>query len=238
MPDRQRAWPADQISRVLLIVLAAITVGAAFWRVFDDRVTNRLDHTTLLYLGVAAALVVLKEVKTLAFKDYKIEFQRIEDIARDAKTTAQNAHANAIGVGKQEPNTESKRTITHEQILPGNKPEDPWNGRFGGKSVNNHRKLEADVSRIPGTSDLFSITLRVFSLRPKAYSLQGVVQFFLHPTFRNSTPIVTVGSNGVAELKLTAWGAFTVGVLADEGHTRLELNLAELETAPEDFRAR
>jgi hypothetical protein len=39
-------------------------------------------------------------------------------------------------------------------------------------------------------------------------------------------------------LKLTAWGAFTVGVLADEGRTKLELDLSELEDAPEDFRSR
>ena len=65
-----------------------------------------------------------------------------------------------------------------------------------------------------------------------------MVQFFLHDTFRNQRPVVTVGSDGVAELKLRAWGAFTVGALADEGQTKLELNLEELETAPQEFRDR
>jgi len=64
------------------------------------------------------------------------------------------------------------------------------------------------------------------------------VQFFLHDTFKNDRPIVTVGPNGAAELKLTAWGAFTVGAIADDGRTKLELDLQTLEDAPVEFRGR
>ena len=37
---------------------------------------------------------------------------------------------------------------------------------------------------------------------------------------------------------LVAWGAFTVGARTDDGKTRLELNLATLESAPTRFRSR
>ena len=65
----------------------------------------------------------------------------------------------------------------------------------------------------------------------------GSVQFFLHDTFANSKPVVAVGPNGVAELTLDAWGAFTVGAIADFGLTRLELDLAELDEAPSSFKS-
>lgn len=54
-------------------------------------------------------------------------------------------------------------------------------------------------------------------------SLQGTVRFFMHPTFPNVHPVVTVGPSGVAELILGAWGAFTVGAVTDVGQTKLEL---------------
>jgi hypothetical protein len=89
-----------------------------------------------------------------------------------------------------------------------------------------------------GSLDLYSIRLTVSSLQQQTNPLTGVVQFFLHPTFNNDKPIVTVGPYGVAELNLKAWGAFTVGALADDGQTRLELDLSTLDTAPVQFRNR
>jgi len=237
MAERTRSQSFDRVSRILLIGLALLTAAAAFWRVFGNGAVDRVDETTLYYLGVAGALLLLKEVKSLVFKDFKLDFDRIEEIAKDAQKTAQNAQTNAIGIGKNadEPGPETR---TLESKTSPAESADPWKGKFGGKANANHRKLEAVVARIPSTADLFSIHLRVSSTHPNIDPLRGVVQFFLHPTFRNPQPIVSVDSNGVAELRLTAWGAFTVGVLADEGRTRLELDLAELSDAPEDFRNR
>jgi hypothetical protein len=238
MADQNQTPFLEQATRVLLLLLALVTVAAAIWRVCDSSVAERVDQTTLLYLGVAGAIVLLREVKSLAFGDYKVEFQRIEGIARDARTIAQNAQTSAIGTGTGKNTEEKPQAIAPESISPGTARNDPWKGPFGGKEIANHRRLEAQVSRIAGASDLFSIRLCVSSTHPTLDPLRGVVQFFLHPTFKNDRPIVTVNSNGIAELKLTAWGAFTVGVLADEGRTKLELDLSELEDAPEDFRSR
>jgi hypothetical protein len=59
----------------------------------------------------------------------------------------------------------------------------------------------------------------------------------LHPSFKNEKEIIKV-INGKAENKLISYGAFTVGVEADNGATRLELDLAELPDAPRIFRER
>jgi hypothetical protein len=50
--------------------------------------------------------------------------------------------------------------------------------------------------------------------------------------------VVSVSPAGVAELSIDAWGAFTVGAVADGGLTRLELDLAEHPDFPAEFRAR
>ena len=63
------------------------------------------------------------------------------------------------------------------------------------------------------------------------------MEFHLHPSL--APPVVAVKvQDGRAVLNLAAWGAFTVGALADGGQTTLELDLAEDETFPELFRSK
>ena len=64
--------------------------------------------------------------------------------------------------------------------------------------------------------------------------LTGEVAFFYHPTFQVPYERIRV-SDGVARVRLYAYGAFTVGALAEDG-TELELDLASLESAPRAFR--
>ena len=192
----------------------------------EKDVVERLDTTTLTYLAVAAALLVLRDVKKLSFGDTTIEFAVKE--AREAKAAALNAQAIALGSGKARP--------MGDQRSRGLAADDPWKGKFG-QPCANKRCLEAAVRAVPGSADLFDVHLQVRSVDDKK-PLTGVVQFFLHPTFNNSEPVVSVGPNGRAELQLRAWGAFTVGALADNGETSLELDLAELSSAPIEFRSR
>jgi hypothetical protein len=112
-------------------------------------------------------------------------------------------------------------------------PEDPQRGRWGGQSEANGRRLTAQVK--DAGSAWFDAFLQVAPI--DAVPLKGEVEFHLHPSFYPSVVRVPV-VNGVAALKQRAWGAYTVGVSADEGQTRLELNLAELEDAPRLFRER
>ena len=113
---------------------------------------------------------------------------------------------------------------------------DPWKGVFGGKSAANGRTLTATVTPDREDSDWFEITLSVQSF-DSARPLTGSVRFFLHPTFVQDRPVVPVHNNA-AEFKVKSWGAFTVGVIADDGLTLLELDLAEDQTFPALFRSR
>ncbi len=113
--------------------------------------------------------------------------------------------------------------------------DDPNKGKFGRDNTANNRILEATVSSIPDQADLCLVKLKVSSTEPQEKPLSGKVIFHLHPTFTRHEYPVQVNKDGVAELTLTAWGAFTVGAIADDGATRLELDLAEIPGAPKKF---
>lgn len=171
-----------------------------------------------------------------AFRKAELDALRLKVEQVDIRS--KDNQAAALGTGKGDaPEVTKKLLEVTEGIAPGN-PSDPWKGRFGGQNINNNRELRAEVRPLVGSLDLYSIRLTVSSLQQQTNPLTGVVQFFLHPTFNNDKPIVTVGPYGVAELNLKAWGAFTVGALADDGQTRLELDLSTLDTAPVQFRNR
>ena len=118
-------------------------------------------------------------------------------------------------------------------------PDDPWLGRFGGLSQANGVQLLATVSPLQGSDQFFELNLEVKALSPeRATELTGsTALYFLHPTFGNRPRPVTFGSDGRAPLQLYAYGAFTVGVLLQDG-TTLELNLATIPNAPDLFRSR
>lgn len=124
--------------------------------------------------------------------------------------------------------------LPHDRAMSDPASSDPNRGRFGGSPGAGGRELSArfSKSRLRGFTQV-ELHVRSVGDRP----LTGVVKFYLHPTFMQ--PIVNVPVvDGVASLKFDAWGAFTVGVEADAGETRLELDLAEEAAAPEEFRLR
>lgn len=124
-------------------------------------------------------------------------------------------------------------------------PDDPQKGQWGGQSERDGRRLRATVGegrdRYAGRSysDVFSgwFMVQLIVEPTDGHPLEGEVEFHLHPSF--NPPIVRVPvQDGRAILEHYSWGAFTVGALADNGHTRLELDLATLSDAPNVFRAR
>ncbi len=259
-----------------LIILASVACLGAVVRVLapNEDIQKRLDEKTLLYLGIAGCLLLLKDVKSIAWGDSRIEFQeqlekakkniegnrekieeneRILKVAKVASKAAydyaeylvksakeSNTDIKEFNAPVKEPNTDQSDEIEpdetkFEEIKPGSVEDDPWKGQFGGKNSDGNCKLTAEV--IPDilssgdidSSRLFYITLRVESTDP-SHKLEGEsVQFYVHDTFLNSKPVVPV-VNGIAELNLRAWGAFTVGAITDkkDGSVKLELDLAEL----------
>lgn len=110
---------------------------------------------------------------------------------------------------------------------------------FGGKPVDSTsgRRLAASVEEDRGAPGWFRIHLWVESTDPAAKPLAGQVRFFIHDKLKNSMPFIQA-VEGRAELRLKAWGAFTVGALADGGATSLELDLASDASFPAAFRDR
>ena len=61
----------------------------------------------------------------------------------------------------------------------------------------------------------------------------GDVAFFLHPTFRKRIQY-RKSTDGKAQLNITAYEAFTIGVYVHDG-TMLELDLQQVKGYPDDF---
>jgi hypothetical protein len=129
--------------------------------------------------------------------------------------------------------------VIKPQIGPKTVPDDPQKGRFGGNREVNERKLYATVTPIFSTL-LFRVVIWVESTNAKN-PLKGDVIFYLHDTFRPS--VITLPekefTDGKAKLEpKTAWGAFTVGIVADGGLTLLEYDLAMDDQFDKNFRSR
>ena len=104
--------------------------------------------------------------------------------------------------------------------------DDPNKGAFGGSPVANGRSLQASIRpRAGARSSACWVELSVSSVDP-ARPLTGKVTLFLHPSFGRHEQYDVDVENGIARDTILSWGAFTVGVLADGGETKLELDLS------------
>jgi len=65
--------------------------------------------------------------------------------------------------------------------------------------------------------------------------LTRIVQFYLHDSFPNDQPRITV-QNNKTKLYTEGYGAFTVGAVMDNGDTALEYDLSKDKRFPQGFR--
>lgn len=231
--------------------LAAVTGIVGLSRVVLLPGASGLDDTTLKFFGAAGVLLVVRKIKSLSFGDWKAEFEeakrQAEEAMEEAKTAASMVRLGTettaeIAPTRTSPSGRDNSLPTADPraqawtMKPGTVEDDPWKDVFGGKAENNHRRLSATVVPSKGDPDWFRVRLSVESTDPINFPLTGRVRFFLHDTFANDKPVVKV-INGRAGLRLGAYGAFTVGMLADDGATRLELDLADDDSFPPRFRA-
>jgi hypothetical protein len=148
------------------------------------------------------------------------------------RTEAESWQARLLERERREAKSEWLRAAIDALRMP-SVEDDPNAGRFGGEPSANGRILRGTVKASAETIGQFDVDLAVEAVvsdRP----LRGTVAFFLHPTFNRHVVEVPV-KDGVASIMVTAYGAFTVGALADTGQTCLELNLATLRSAPREF---
>lgn len=128
-----------------------------------------------------------------------------------------------------------RRKTKQPSELPASKinPRDPQKGQWGGLPKRNNWELTAKIDTI--ADDWFDIDLTVKAVSGAGKTLRGDVTFYLHDTF--ATPVCREkASGGKAELNVQAYGAFTVGVLIESDGTMLELDLADVKSAPKKFR--
>jgi hypothetical protein len=113
---------------------------------------------------------------------------------------------------------------------------DPVRERFGGESASKGCRLSArfEAAKRP---DWVTIVLTVEASPSTYIGLGDFAWFVLHPTFSPSIVKVVFRSRR-AELRLQAWGGFTVGVWIPSVGAELECNLAQVDGAPEPIRLR
>lgn len=189
--------------------------------------------------SLVAAVIVLSGMSGLLFGYLwtRLHYAQLAATA-DVDTTQALARmdldaARSFGIGKQPAADATEKPSTDANFSP--VAADPNKGNFGGKSVVKDRVLRATIEPSELGAGLYRVVLWVRSTNVMN-PLRGTVTFYLHPTFAQSVverPVV----NGVATLTVVAYGAFTVGAVADGG-TRLELDLAENVDATDDFRSR
>jgi CHAT domain-containing protein/pYEATS domain-containing protein involved in immunity len=125
-------------------------------------------------------------------------------------------------------------TKSNVSSVPPAPEDDPNKYQFRGQPSRNGRTLSATVRPDDGGWYQIKLEVRADSQSPR---LTGSVAFHLHDTFADPVRVVSV-RDGRASIRVLAWGAFTVGAEVDNGKTRLELDLAELKSAPRAFRER
>lgn len=126
------------------------------------------------------------------------------------------------------------------ELPPVQYPGDPQKGRFGGRSKNNFRILDGEVS----TSDIpkfYKVKLWVGSTDPVHHPLNSDVIFYIHDSFSPSVfsykPAEFINGKAIED-KILSYGAFTVGIITDNGKTMLELDLSRNPGFPKEFRER
>ena len=212
----------------LFCVLAAI--GHAVW-------PERVDDKTAMFLGLAAAVLIIREIGKIELPGVKLERIR-EELKKDVQAVDKKVEVieeRGLLPGRPGAGEATPRALTQSA----ERTEDVWNsdpnkGKFSGSPQANGRVLEAQITPAAGPdSAACDVVLRVRSIDP-ARPLAGAVTFHLHPTFKPTPRDVSV-VNGIAELKITSWGVFTVGAVADNGETKLELDLSRVEGGTPKF---
>jgi primosomal protein N' len=235
-------WAKSPKNEHPFIFAAYCVLAAVSARTFIQNLSN-----SVLKSQLDAAIKNSEDAKKKA-DEAKAETKQAHQTADEAKGTADEAKKKVEQIKKtsqetsrvllntalNSPKGESaiERSINEfPEIQPGNVIDDPWKGQFGGQAQANNRKLEVSVT---AQSTYCTIKMRVTSTDP-AQPLSGKVQFYLHPTFKNNPKPVVPVIDGIAKLDLAAYGAFTIGVLADAGQTKLEYDLVNSE-APDWFK--
>lgn len=231
--------------RLTLLVVALLglllVVGAFLFlqKAYGAKEGAAIDSgaVTLLIVGLSALIVVevLPTLKDMTFgKDgVALSFRELgEKVTNDTSDLARRvAELERIVAALPQPAPPAGPPVIHEEPKDlrrrGKFYDDPRKGRFGGKSESEGFTLSAVFPGKP-RRDWAEVILTV---EAKAGTTADCAEFFLHDSF-DPDEVVVPFVQGKAELRITTWGGFTVGVwICGEGIS-LELDLALLPDAP------
>lgn len=233
MRESSRGYSGPDWTQHLLTVLGGLAAVGGVVKFFG---TSADEKVALYYLLTGGALLVLREVKTLSFGDWKLELQaRVaaikDELQRESPVntmgprTRPRTASGAISARSVDVEMEPAADAAHD---------DPHKGQFGNISRSNGLVLEAELKPVGDDSGFVDVQLVVRSENEPHSTLTGAVDFHLHPSFPYPERRVAV-RNGRAVLNLRAYGAFTVGAVTDSGKTKLELDLATVRGATRKF---
>lgn len=239
-PERSTLVPVH-----LLRLAALVCMGLAVVELFIGLPGDAAKIAVLF--GIALVALILPDLESLSVgKDGLTAEMRkaAEEIDTEVQTKLGQLfkEIQALKTGLKDegqlPLDAPQRETRAFKLPPVTNKNDPQKGRFGGREVANGRRISATVEPSAVRSDWCIVTVVVHP-EPGAPALSGQVKFYVHDTFVPNRYTISV-DRGEARLQLRAWGAFTVGAVADDGATLLELDLATSPNvvAPDDWRHR
>jgi hypothetical protein len=204
------------------------------------------------FINLLIEKVVSKDQFTKLNEDKAKAEQQLKTNSKNAQKSQEEEHAKAVAeiaqnISSNSPQTKSlveQSGKTNAQViqqftgavsaLPSvTVTNDPQKGRFGGEANKNDRILSAQVTE-SGIPDYYTVSLQVSGAEHGE-----PVLFYLHDSFSPSVRTAYANDKGEAKLdSFLAYGAFTVGAIADYGKTRLELDLSGDKNFPKEFRER
>ncbi|HEX8193865.1 MAG TPA: hypothetical protein VF552_13290 [Allosphingosinicella sp.] len=132
---------------------------------------------------------------------------------------------------------EVRREPFESRIAPGEAPDDPWKGQFGGHATDGSVEVTAAVEPLQTQDGFYAVELIVRGMntieRVKLRSRKA--RIYLHPTFQDPVRENKFGASGRIRIPLVCYEGFTVGVHLEDGRL-FELDLSELPNVPEEFR--
>ncbi len=230
-----------------LIKSISLGIGAAiivpvFFQITQSKILEEViqgDVFNMLLLTSFCVLAGVASSKFIATVSDSV-LTRLEKVEKSSQTNDQKTSV-LIKATEQRGGTKTLPQITKKTLgilenfeIENN--DDPNKGSFGGVSkLDGYEILLSKYTKIDEIDGWIELTFKVVS-NDNSKPLGKKVKFFLHPTFKPDEVEVEV-KNGMAVLTRIAWGAFTVGAEMEDG-TRLEYDLAEDLTLPEEFRKR
>jgi hypothetical protein len=227
----ERRGTADIALQSMLIraSISLLAIGALVFRYSKE--LRDFNNSDLILIGIALVPWIGEFVSSVSWgKDKTINFN--DRLDRVERTAAAALDAGLRGTIKA-PAASKARTAGAAITKASEANDDPEKGKWGGTPTSGGRQLTAEIQRIPGEDLYRRVILTVRSIDDKK-PLMGRVTFHLHPTFDQPVfdePVF----NGEATTSLVSYGAFTVGAEVDKGRTRLELDLASLDDAKDQF---